>query len=166
MPLRITVKGSPETLSDMLLAADDRYREAETLLVEQEFDGCVYMLGYAAEMWLKAACLRLRGLTAAVLVKSALPPLKRWMQTAAPGTAFTDYHDLGYLAECVLQLRTAQGRPLAVPLATELRTLIVNGLHGEWIVDMRYHRSSLTAADAWSALSQAWWMKNNWLSLT
>ncbi|MDB5301392.1 MAG: hypothetical protein JWO87_3055 [Phycisphaerales bacterium] len=166
MPLRNTVKGFPETLSDMLLAADDRYREAEALLVEHEFDGCVYLLGYAAEMWLKAACLRLRGLSATVLVKGALPPLKKWMQSTVPSTTFTDYHDLSYLAECVFQLRLAQGRPLAVPLAVELRTLIVSGLHGEWIVDMRYRRSGLSAADAWSALSQAWWMKNNWLSLT
>jgi hypothetical protein len=135
-------------------------------LVEHEFDGCVYLFGFAAEMWLKAACLRLRGLSAAVLVKSALPPLKKWMQSAAPSTTFTDYHDLSFLAECVLQLRVAQGRPLAVPLATDLRTLIVNGLHGEWIVDMRYRRSRLSVADAWSALSQAWWIKNNWLSLT
>lgn len=44
MPLRNLITASPETLSDMLLAADDRYQEAEELLMQQRFDGCVYLL--------------------------------------------------------------------------------------------------------------------------
>ena len=51
MPLRSIVKAYPEMLSDMLLAAQDQYREAEDLLVQQQFDGCAYLFGYAAEMW-------------------------------------------------------------------------------------------------------------------
>ena len=62
MPLRSLVKASPETLSDLLLAAEDRYGEAEDLLMHQRFDGSVYLFGYSCEMWMKAACLRLRGL--------------------------------------------------------------------------------------------------------
>jgi hypothetical protein len=42
MPLRVLIKASPETLSDILLAAEDRYREAEELIVLQKFDGAVY----------------------------------------------------------------------------------------------------------------------------
>src|SRR5882672_3302247 len=105
MALRATVKAYPETLSDILVAADDRYQEAEDLLVQQRFDGCVYLLGYASEMWLKAACLRLRSLGPTALVKAALPALKAWMKTVAPAASLTNYHDLSYWAECVLQLR-------------------------------------------------------------
>ena len=120
MPLRQTIKSSPETLSDMLLAAEDRYREAEALLVEQEFDGAVHLLGYAAEMWLKAACLRLHGHGPTIKVKDALPPLKKWMTLVAPAITFTNYHDLAFLGQCVLQLRHHHGRPLTGTLLADL----------------------------------------------
>jgi hypothetical protein len=166
MPLRNLIKASPESASDMLLAADDRYREAEELLVQQKFDGCVYLLGYAAEMWLKVACLRLRSIGRNVPVKAALGPLKSWMRQVAPQVAFGDFHDLAYLATTVSHLRRHQGRPLPLPAATELQSHIVNGLYQEWIVDMRYRGSALTVADAWTALNNTWWLKHNWLSLT
>lgn len=165
MPLRRIVKAAPEALSDMLLAAEDRYREAEELLVAQEFEGAVYLFGYAAEMWLKAVCLRLRGHGPSTPVKAALPPIKAWMAAVAPGVAFTDYHDLRFLAQCVVQLRQAHGRPLTGPLAADLQSQIATGLHEEWVVDMRYRHCGLVAADGWSALLQAWWMKTNWTLL-
>jgi hypothetical protein len=166
MPLRAAIKASPETLSDMLLAAEDRYLEAEDLLVQQRFDGCVYLLGYATEMWLKAACLRLRSLGPPTQVKAALAALKSYMKLSAPGVIFSDYHDLAYFAACIAHLRQHLGRPLPLALATELQSRVVNGLYPEWLVDMRYRRSGLTAADAWSALLNAWWVKSNWPSLT
>jgi hypothetical protein len=54
----------------------------------------------------------------------------------------------------------------AETLAIGLRSHVVNGLHPEWIVDMRYRRSNLAAADAWAALNNSWWVKMNWLTLT
>jgi hypothetical protein len=165
MPLRQIIQASPETLSDMLVAADDRYREAEELLVNHQFDGAVYLLGYAAEMWLKVACMRLRGHAPTVQVKGALPPLKSWMNAVAPAVVFSGYHDLRFLAECIFHLRLTQARPLTGTLAAELRAQVVNGLHNGWIVDMRYRRSGVSASDAWSALQQSWWMKSNWLFL-
>ena len=87
------------------------------------------------------------------------------MSTVAPGVVFTDYHDLGFLAESVSQLRLNLGRPLTGSLAVELRTEIQNGLHNEWTVEMRYRRSGLGAAQAWDALLQAWWLKTNWTKL-
>jgi len=77
MPLRQIILASPETLSDMLLAAEDRYQDAEELLAQRRFDGCVYLLGSSAEMWLKAVCMRPRGLSPTDLVMPALPALKK-----------------------------------------------------------------------------------------
>ena len=162
MPLRQFIRNSPETLSDMLLAADDRYLEGEELLLAQRFDGCVYLFGYAAEMWLKAACLRLRGNGPASPVKAGLPALRAWMKGVAPHVLFTDYHDLAFLAACVRTLRDGAGRPLPSDLATELQDRVMAGLHERWVVDMRYRRSALAAADAWAALLDTWWVKNNW----
>ena len=166
MPLRNLIRSSPETLSDMLLAAEDRYRDAEELLVQERFDGCVYLLGYASEMWLKSACLRLQSHRPSVQVKAALPPLKSYMKLTAAHVPFTDYHDMAFFAACIAHLRIQQGRALPVAVARELQSRVVNGLHPEWMVDMRYRRCGLTAADAWSALLNAWWVKTNWSSLT
>jgi hypothetical protein len=166
MPLRSIIKASPETLSDMLFAADDRYREAEELLRQHRFDGCVYLLGYAAEMWLKSACFRLRSIGPTARVMVALPPLRLWMRQAAPHVLFTDWHDLAYLAQAVIQLRIQQRRPLPPRMVSELQSHVVNGIHSEWLVDMRYRRSSLSAAEAWAALVNTWWVSNNWVLLT
>jgi hypothetical protein len=165
MPLRASIQASPETLSDLLLAAEDRYQEGEDLLMQQRFDGCVYLFGYATEMWLKVVCLQLRGHGPRTAVKAALPTLKHWMKLNVPHVPFVDYHDLAYFAECASRLRANQGRPLTWAVESELQSRITNGFYLEWIVDMRYRRSSLKAADAWNALSNVWWVKSNWTSL-
>ena len=152
MPLRNLIKASPETLSDMLLAAEDRYQEAEDLLVQQRFDGCVYLLGYAAEMWLKAACLRLRSHSLATQVMAGLSALKSYMSLTAPAIPFSDFHDLAYFASCIAHLRRRQGHPLSLAMETELQSRVVNGLYLEWVVDMRYRRCGLTTTQAWAAL--------------
>lgn len=167
MPLRVIIKNAPETLSDVLLAAEDRYLDAEELLVAQRYDGAVYLLGYAVEMWLKVVCLRLRGIGPVDELKGALPPLKSWgSRQAVPPIPFGDYHDLSFFAECIVRLRSDQHRPLPPLLSSELQAQVVNGLYAERIVDMRYRRSGLTSSDAWTALSNAWWVKCNWISLT
>jgi hypothetical protein len=165
MPLRSFVRASPETLSDLLLAAEDRYLDGEDLLLQQRFDGCVYLFGYAAEMWLKAACILLRGHGPTTGVNGVLPTLKSWMKLNVPHVPFVDYHDLTYFVECAAQLRASQGRPLPFSPQSELRTRIATGLGAEWIVDMRYRRSALAASDAWNALHNVWWMKTNWTNL-
>lgn len=165
MALRAIVKNSPETLSDLLLAAQDRYLEGEELLLQHRFDGSVYLFGYAAEMWLKAACLRLRAIGPTGHVKSALGPLKQWMKQSAPGVNFTDFHDLSFYANCIWELRAALGRPLSIVLSTEMRVRIVDGLHEGWIVDMRYRRAGLAVDDAWNAMQSAWWLKTKWIDL-
>jgi hypothetical protein len=134
-------------------------------LVQQRYDGCVYVLGYAAEMWLKAVCLTLRNHPPTAPVLPALPVLRAWMKLTAPQVPFTNYHDLAYLAQCVVELRAAQGRPLSMPLQGELQARITRGLHEGWIVDMRYRRLGLPASEAWAALDNAWWLRRYWVHL-
>ncbi len=163
MPLRQIVLASPETLSDMLLAAEDRYLDAEELLARHRFDGCVYLLGFSAEMWLKAACMRLRGLRPPAEVWSALVALKSFMRQIAPHVVFAGYHDLSFYVRCIEAIRLQQGRPLPSDLLRELHATIVGGLYEEWIVDMRYRRSGTTEPRAWRSLQRAWWIKSNWI---
>jgi hypothetical protein len=166
MPLRSFVAANPETINDMVLAADDRYDEAEHLLQQQAFDGAVYLMGYAAEMWLKVVCLRLRGLAPTTQVKPALAPLKVWARSLVVALLPKDGHDLSYFAQCIPPLRAAAGRPpLGPTISSELAVKITNGLYPEWIVDMRYRRSAVPATGAWDALNNAWWLKTNWTHL-
>jgi hypothetical protein len=166
MPLRQTIQASSgETLSDMLLAANDRYQDAEELLAQRRYDGCVYLFGLSAEMWLKAVCMRLRGLTPADLVMPALSALKAWMKHNSPTVLWTDYHDLSFFVRSIEALRSDVGRPLVPDLRLELNTRMVAGLHDEWIVDMRYRRSGITDPQAWHLLENAWWIKSNWVQL-
>jgi hypothetical protein len=153
-------------LSDIVLAAEDRYSEAEELLLLNRCDACVYLLGYAVEMWLKAACLRLHFVPPNASVKASLPALKRWMKIVAPTVVPVDYHDLRFWTECLLQLRLSAGRPVSPALAAELQRTIAVDFYAEWIVDMRYRRSGLTVADAVAALDQAWWIRTNWAGFT
>ena len=167
MPLRAHVEANPETLSDFLLAADDRYREAEKLLEAEEYDGCVYLLGYAVEIWLKSSCLRLRKVGPTDRVLDALSALKGVMEMIAPRVPCPKYwrHDLSYFVECMHHLRTRAKRPLSPAVEQELRQQISSGLYEEWAVEMRYRRSALTAFDAWKAFKNARWMKKNWVKL-
>lgn len=166
MPLRQIIKTSPnETLSDMLLAADDRYQDAEELLAQQRYDGCVYLLGFSAEMRLKYVCMRLRGLTLTDPVMPALSALRSWMKHNSPTILWTDYHDLSFFVRSIEALRSNMGRPLAPDLQRELNARMITGLHDEWIVDMRYRRSGITDPQAWQLLENAWWIKSNWIQL-
>src|SRR5580658_5603332 len=122
MPLRSLISTSLETISDFVLAAQDRYEEAETLLQNDQFDGAVYLLGYAAEMWLKVSCLRLQQLRPSDPVRPALAPLRRKMRQIAPAVGFTDYHDLSFFAQAVIALRKNLNRPLALVYEQELQS--------------------------------------------
>jgi hypothetical protein len=113
----------------------------------------------------EGACLRLQATNPLIQIKPALAPIKSWMKLKAPTISFTDYHDLSFFGEYLLRFRQDQGRPLAAALTLELTSHVIVGLHQEWTVEMRYRRAGLIASDAWSALVQAWWMKNNWLHL-
>ena len=167
MPTRRQIfDGTVETVSDVLLAADDRYAEAEDLIVAGRFDGAIYLLGYSAEMWMKAACLALQGLPPSAPVKSSLAPLKTWMQARAPSIAFTNYRSVVFLVEFAVAKRRDANRPLAASLLGELRQRVVDGVYEDWTVIMRYRRSNVTAAQAWVMLANVWWLRTNWTSLT
>ena len=165
MPLRAAILSSPETFSDIILAAEDRYKDAEELLLADRFDACVYLLGYAAEMWVKAVCLLLHLVPPSASVKASLPAIKKWMKVKAPTVVAADYHDLVFWTECAIQLRSDAGRPVPPVLAGEFRRTMAIGFYEEWIVDMRYRRCNLTVTDAWVALERASWVRTNWARL-
>jgi len=152
----------------MQLAAKDRCRDAEELFLRQRFDGCVYLLGFAAEMWLKIVCMTLNPLGSKFDddVMTAMKKLKQSMRQRTPAVKCKDFHDLEFFVRCIEELRLRKGDPLPPPRQTELRSRMIQGIYEEWIVDMRYRRSNLTEVDAQSALENVWWIQSTWDDFT
>ncbi len=78
MALRNTLLLQPETLQSFVLAAEERYVDAQQLLVRGRTTATVYLAGYVAEMLLKAAALRLRGASPETSVPAMLGPAQTW----------------------------------------------------------------------------------------
>src|SRR4051794_17994100 len=112
MTLRRQILGSFETMADLEWAAETRFRDAETLLVSDRFAGCVYLLGFACEMWLKLAAFRLMGATPVVPVTAMLATARAWMAAHSPTIGHESYHSLRFWAEFVILRRAREGRAL------------------------------------------------------
>ncbi|HWL94516.1 MAG TPA: hypothetical protein VNT79_13405 [Phycisphaerae bacterium] len=61
MPLRYRILSTPETVQDLVLASDQKYWEGIELLLAGRRGAGIYLLGFAAEMILKAAVFRIDG---------------------------------------------------------------------------------------------------------
>lgn len=59
MSLKSVLSGRDETLQEVYLAAESRYRKGCFLLDGGQWDGGIYLLGYVAEILLKLAYCRL-----------------------------------------------------------------------------------------------------------
>ncbi len=151
----------------MQLAAKDRCQDAEELFLQQRFDGCVYLAGFTAEMWLKVICVMLSPFgSRRDDVMTALKKLKRGMKQMVPALECKDFHDLGFFVRCIEELRLKRGDPLPPSQQTGLRSRIVQGIFDEWVVDMRYRRSNLTEVKAESVLENVWWIQSRWDDFT
>lgn len=162
MRLRDQILSSGETVSDFAWAAEQRFFDAEALLLESRYTGAVYLLGLGSEMWLKLACFRLLGAGPADLVSSYLGPAKIWMSTAAPGVKPESYHSLMFWAEYLIRWRGSKGKDLPSRLVGELRHHVNNRLFGDWKIDMRYRNLTVSDQHAWRVYNDAWWVRANW----
>ncbi len=166
MPLREQILSSPETLSDLAWAAQQRFREAETLLSASHFSGAVYLFGLATEMWLKIACFRSRGAGSATRVDGQLGPARLWMsENVAPPIPRESYHSLEFWAEYLIRWRQQHRVALSSDLTGQLRHHICRRLFFDWKIDMRYHAIPMSERDAWRVYNDAHWMRANFESL-
>jgi hypothetical protein len=170
MTLRDQIINSPETLSDVRWAAEQRFRDAEALLTAGRFTGAVYVLGLAAEMWLKGACLSLRGLSPATRVSAALAAARHWFEqhlatAGLPAIAHEGYHGLRFWAELAVALRRVGGSPLATDVVGQLRHHVVNRLYWSWKIDLRYAAIALSEREAWRVYNDVVWVRQAWRQL-
>lgn len=165
MPLRDDILRRRETLSDLIWAAEERFRDGEYLLGATRLSGAVYLLGLSAEMWLKAACFRLRGATPATPVIGQLGPAKAWMQAQAPGVQAESYHSLLFWAEYLIRFRAIHGPDLSSDLIGELRHHVSHRLYADWKIDLRYRFAPITDRQAWRVYNDVLWVRQTWLNL-
>ena len=160
MSLRTRILASPETLSELAWAAEQRFIEAETLINSRRLPGAVYLFGIASEIWLKLACFGFLGNGPASRVDGQLGPAKAWMQRNAPSVRHEGYHSLQFWADYLVLRRVERGNPLPKDLAGQLRHHVVNRLFWDWKVDVRYRVAILSDQDGRRVHHDAGWVRN------
>ncbi len=137
MSVRALVEGRTLGSADWLAAAGERLADAECLRDSARFAGALYLLGYVAEMQLKAALWRLL----------KLPETADWRELAGRARAVAGHslgvveadggHSLKYwmLVLIVLLRRDPKAgtRELAKAMAGR-----VQRIHDDWTVELRY----------------------------
>ncbi|MCC7494670.1 MAG: hypothetical protein IT204_20090 [Fimbriimonadaceae bacterium] len=152
-----------QTVLEMVAAADGRHLEALSLAEAQWPSGAVYLLGYVAEMHLKAAYARLVfGRAAAIvewpdLVDQAKrdPAWRLLLTTKAAGGV----HSLTLWKQLLLDARARQ--PGLSPLPATVRQTshdVVDWLDRNWAVELRYAAEFATMPEFEAMKMQVEWL--------
>ena len=168
MPLRTVLSGVDETLQEMYLAAEHRYKEGSLLLSIGELDAAIYLLGYSAEMLLKLAYCRLDstiGLTDLVMGRLVVAEA-RWRAIYQRSSLTRrdqkfDMHDLIALLVSIEDGRLQFSKP---PLTvSQIRSLndCVFTVYENWWVAMRYRSRYATLREATQVLEAVEWLRSN-----
>lgn len=161
MNLRAQLETRTATLSDLALAAEQRYWEGVQLGTDGYFGAAIYQLGFAVEMWLKYAALRIDGLSpASTLGKGSYKPAERFLRLSGREIPPESWHSLRFWGVYLQTRRTHQNRPLNGALGQSLvhRT---NRLYGVWWVSMRYFPDQASDYDIRRAYDDAGWFRAN-----
>ena len=157
-----------ETLAEMESAAEDRYQEGKKLIEEGYFHAGIYLLGYAAEIWLKTAICRVD--TASIptdLVDSHVGPARyRWQRLF--GGKLPSGHDLLFLALALEDERRLTAKPQLDVVSPDLSrafNAVISLRYDQWFVEMRYRHQDASAEEAQKVLDSAEWLKSNYLFL-
>ena len=155
----------PETLADLALAAEQRFRDAEELLVADRFAGAVYLCGLASEMWLKFACFKFLGAGPASPVAGLLGPAKAWMTAFAPAVSPESFHSLAFWVQYFVGRRIAEGKPLSSDASGRLRHHAANRLFQDWKIELRYRPLVISDRHAWRVYNDTAWVRRSWNEL-
>jgi hypothetical protein len=155
-----------ETVQDLELAAEARYWESISLLTEGHSHGGVYLLGYTAEMLLKAACFRFGAAPPTTPVVGLLALCRaRYVNLYARSEPIEGYHNPLFWAELLIEDRRAQLKPL--PATVEQQLLLVSGfVKDNWTVSMRYqHLPALPPQTLEEFLEAVGWLRERHVDL-
>ena len=108
MPLRALFDSTPETIQDLVLAAELRYWDGLELMVQRRLDAGVYLMGYTAEMLLKTACFFVDGARPGEAAQPRLAPTRRLGRAIFPAVPDESFHSLSFWA-AALERKTVLG---------------------------------------------------------
>lgn len=160
MAIRHRISGSAETIQDYELAAEDRYWDGMELLVAGHTVGGLYLLGFAAEMWLKYAYFRFTGARPGDPARSHFGPARSHARQLLPSIPAEGYHSLAFWAGLLRETRQLRSR--AWP--TDFDASFVQRCrraYGNWLVDMRYRRIAIEQADVRSLYDDVSWIRTH-----
>ncbi len=155
----------PETVAEMEAAAEGRYQEGQKLVQEGYYHGGIYLLGYAAEMWLKTALCRVdSSLLSTLTVDAYIGPARRhWKNTF--GGNLPDRHDLLFLALSLEDARRLEGKPqlhTVSPVLSQRFNANVGFIYDHWFVAMRYRHPDASTIEAQQMLDSVEWLRSNY----
>ena len=156
----------PETLQDFGLAEEERYWEGLELMVAGRLGAGIYLMGFAAEMLLKAACFRINGANPRDLTRPMLGPARTEGRAHFPAIDHESYHSLLFWGELLLSRRRRHGG--LAPFSPAFRntfTHCVHSVYSIWWIEMRYRPDQASVADAGQVYEHVSWLRNNHLSL-
>lgn len=164
MSLRIRLKAIPETVQDFELASEQRYWEGLELMITGHRAAGIYLMGYAVEMRLKAACFRLDGAKQGDMVKPYLAPARRLGQNLFPTIPDESYHSVNFWGELLRhKRRLVRG---AVDHALESTFCFrCTRLHLMWWIEMRYRPDQALPAEVNAVFEDATWFRDSYVSL-
>lgn len=165
MSLVARLEPLPETVAEMEAAAEGRYQEGQKLIQEGYYHGGIYLLGYAAEIWLKTALCRVdSSLLPTQTVDSHLGPARhRWK--AIFGGGLPDRHDLLFLALSLENERGIERKPqlnAVSPVLSQLFNASVGFIYDHWFVAMRYRHQDASTNEAQQMLDSVEWLRSNY----
>ncbi len=143
------------------MAAEQRYWDGLQLGTQGQFGGAIYNLGFAVEMWLKYACLRIDGFTpAAVWNVGSFVPERQFLNAIDRSVDHEAWHSLRFFATYLHFRRAHQNRPLD----SDLQPALIhrsNRMYHTWWVSMRYFPDLAGEYDIRRAYDDAGWFRIN-----
>jgi hypothetical protein len=119
VPLRLLLEPNPETINELVLAAEERYWDAYELAVQGRAFAAIYFAGFAAEMLLKVAGFRFDGALPGDPIQPRLGPAKTYGSIQFPTIPHESYHSLRFWRAFLEHKRIDAGRPLGGALLAE-----------------------------------------------
>ena len=160
-----------ESLLNLREAAIMRYLEGLELIRSGSPIGAVYLLGYAAEIWLKIAFFSY--LPDAEDVERRVKEIKKDDRKTAPGIIkpslakqyeadfmTDDLHSPRFWADLLTRARTIHGRSLPVGVEKDLNNRM-NRLHLNWWVGLRYQDIRPDPSDVQAVWEDVTWIYEN-----
>ena len=164
MSLRYQLAQQAETLQLVDMAARQRYWEGLVLMVAGRLGAGIYIMGYCAEMLLKAAYFRVVGEKPGSPVPSMLSSARKWSTRFLPTVPREQYHSVWFWCQLVRRRRRWRGDPLDRTLDNAL-VRCARRLYTIWWVEARYRPDQARDQHASAVLDDVSWLYRNHVRL-